>query len=119
MINTVLGAHFPTDPIVGEEDATDLRGSAPGATDLRAHVHRLANEALRTPEADCPAVQAGQQQEGNKWGSGEVSEEKLLAAIDRGNYGGGSKGRKCALDDRGYCRRGACWPVVHCVSNVC
>ncbi|RUS20006.1 3',5'-bisphosphate nucleotidase [Endogone sp. FLAS-F59071] len=77
VVNTILAEHFPTDPIVGEEDTKDLRGDEGKV--LRNKVLGLTNEVL-APEGK------------------ELTEDKLLEAIDRGNYSGGPKGRQWTLD---------------------
>ncbi|OBZ73069.1 3'(2'),5'-bisphosphate nucleotidase [Grifola frondosa] len=90
VINTVLGRTFPSDPIVGEEDATDLR--TPSGTVLRNRIVELANETL-TAE-----LQPGEKEE---WGLGpnhSRTADELLDAIDRGNYNGGRTGRMWTLD---------------------
>jgi 3'(2'), 5'-bisphosphate nucleotidase len=87
VVNIVLGAHFPDDKIVGEEDAAELR--KPESAALREQVVQLANEALSGSEQECPA-----QDSANKWGAEPLSEEKILAAIDRGNHEGGATGRE-------------------------
>ncbi|KAK7696506.1 hypothetical protein QCA50_001164 [Cerrena zonata] len=90
VINTVLSRTFPDDPIVGEEDAADLRLES--ASTLRSRIVELANEALT---AD---LRAGEQP---TWGLGPDSAqtvEELLSTIDRGNYAGGRSGRMWALD---------------------
>lgn len=79
---------FPADPIVGEEDAADLR--AEEGKVLRDRIVELANEALVAPlvEGDKP-----------EWGIGPgqaQSAAELLDAIDRGNYDGGRTGRACS-----------------------
>ncbi|KAH8105309.1 3(2),5-bisphosphate nucleotidase HAL2 [Cristinia sonorae] len=88
VINTILSRAFPSDPIVGEEDAADLRGNAA----LRARIVELANKAL-----------AGDVQDGEKkeWGLGpgsEQSADEILEVIDRGRYEGGRSGRMWTLD---------------------
>ncbi|KAI0667481.1 3',5'-bisphosphate nucleotidase [Trametes maxima] len=90
VINTILGRTFPQDPIVGEEDAAELRGDA-GAV-LRERIVELANETLTAPLVD------GEKEE---WGLGPSqaqTAEQLLDAIDRGNYEGGRLGRFWTLD---------------------
>lgn len=85
MVNTVLQRAFPDDPIIGEEDADDLRSNP----ELRSRVVELANEVLSQP------LGYGEMKE---WGLGEVrTEEQLLEAIDRGNYEGGRTGRTSLL----------------------
>ncbi|KAI8929875.1 hypothetical protein BC831DRAFT_441385 [Entophlyctis helioformis] len=72
VVNTLLHNAFPNDPIVGEEDAADLRADAK----LAAQVVDLANSVLPTP----------------------LSKDQVLDAIDRGQYAGGPKGRFWTLD---------------------
>ncbi|KXS13233.1 3(2),5-bisphosphate nucleotidase HAL2 [Gonapodya prolifera JEL478] len=74
VVNVVLGQHFPEDPIVGEEDAADLRVES-GRT-MKEKVVELANSVFEE----------------------KLGEDELLAAIDRGNYAGGAKGRHWTLD---------------------
>lgn len=77
---------FPGDPIVGEEDAKELRAES-GKT-LRERIIQLSNEALAAE------LELGDNVD---WGIGpgrEQTAEELLDAIDRGNYEGGPKGRK-------------------------
>jgi len=88
VVNTILAHAFPDDPIVGEEDASDLR--KPEGALLRERIVELANEALTGIVAD---------KENINWGLGKVrSSHELLDAIDRGNYAGGPIGRMWALD---------------------
>lgn len=85
VINAVLGRTFPDDPIVGEEDANDLRQAS--VSSLRTRIVELANGALAAPLT---------QGEKAEWGVGpgiSKTEDELLAAIDRGNYQGGPNGR--------------------------
>ncbi|KAG2180984.1 hypothetical protein INT43_008566 [Umbelopsis isabellina] len=88
VVNTYLRQHFPTDPIVGEEDSKDLRGETGKA--LREKVHELTNGVFSSSE--------------------QLTEDKLLEAIDRGNYAGGATGRHWALDPidgtKGFLRGG-------------
>ncbi|RUS31583.1 3',5'-bisphosphate nucleotidase [Jimgerdemannia flammicorona] len=72
VVNTILVEHFPMDPMVAEEDTKDLRGDESKV--MRSKVLELANEIL-APEGH------------------NLTEEKLLESIDRGNYAGGAKGR--------------------------
>ncbi|PWZ00599.1 putative MET22-protein ser/thr phosphatase [Testicularia cyperi] len=112
VVNTILGSHFPQDPIVGEEDAKDLR--QPASEALRKQIFDLANEALKNPADECPAVADAAEKQGaadaNAWSNKELSEEDLLASIDRGNAEGGSQGRCWALDPidgtKGFLRGG-------------
>ncbi|KAI0052809.1 3',5'-bisphosphate nucleotidase [Auriscalpium vulgare] len=100
VINTILTHAFPEDPIIGEEDAADLRSN----TSLRDRVVQLANEVLEAePQADVGEQAA--------WGLGRTwSADELLAAIDKGNYEGGRSGRMWALDPidgtKGFLRGG-------------
>lgn len=73
LVSAALAEAFPQDPLVGEEDAADLRAAE--------------NAELR--EKVVTAVQQV---------SPEFSEAQILAAIDRGNYAGGSTGRHWTLD---------------------
>jgi 3'(2'), 5'-bisphosphate nucleotidase len=73
VVSHALAAAFPAIPLVGEEDAGALR--AEGGEDLRAKV-------VRAAQAITPSM----------------SEADVLAAIDRGVYEGGAKGRAWALD---------------------
>lgn len=86
VINTILGRTYPDDPIVGEEDAADLR--AESASPLRNRIVELANEAFAAE------LRSGEQP---NWGLGPNSAqtaEQILSAIDRGNYAGGRSGRE-------------------------
>ncbi|KAF9392398.1 hypothetical protein CPB97_002090 [Podila verticillata] len=74
VVNSILHESFPADPIVGEEDAKDLRGEA--GRQMREKVLELANSGLEKA----------------------LNEDSLLETIDRGTFGGGSKGRMWALD---------------------
>ncbi|KAI9068726.1 3',5'-bisphosphate nucleotidase [Trametes sanguinea] len=90
VVNTILGRTFPQDPIVGEEDAADLRQESGKV--LKDRIIQLANETLTAPLAP------GEKEE---WGLGPSqaqTEEQLLDAIDRGNYEGGRTGRFWTLD---------------------
>ncbi|OCH87115.1 3(2),5-bisphosphate nucleotidase HAL2 [Obba rivulosa] len=90
VVNTILSRTFPDDPIVGEEDATDLRQESGRA--LRDRIVELANECI-TGE-----LVPGEKEE---WGLGPKqaqSVNELLDTIDRGNYGGGATGRMWTLD---------------------
>ncbi|KAJ2982384.1 hypothetical protein NUW54_g10760 [Trametes sanguinea] len=84
VVNTILGRTFPQDPIVGEEDAADLRQESGKV--LKDRIIQLANETLTAP------LVPGEKEE---WGLGPSqaqTEEQLLDAIDRGNYEGGRTG---------------------------
>jgi 3'(2'), 5'-bisphosphate nucleotidase len=85
LISIMLKNSFPADPIVGEEDAAELRVEEGKV--LRERIIDLANEALIAPLS-----------EGDKaeWGIGPgqaKTSAELLDAIDRGNYDGGRTGR--------------------------
>ncbi|KAH8995959.1 3',5'-bisphosphate nucleotidase [Lactarius akahatsu] len=104
VINTVLSHAFPDDPIVGEEDAADLRTATPESDALRARVVELADDVL----AQLPREHAGERAEwglGRRWGS-----DALLGAIDRGCHVGGRAGRMWTLDPidgtKGFLRGG-------------
>lgn len=78
---------YPSDPIVGEESASDLRNEA--AISLRERIITLANEYIEKE------LEEGEMAE---WGIGPgkaKSGTDLLDAIDRGNFTGGRTGRKC------------------------
>ena len=116
IINTVLSNAFPDDPIIGEEDASDLRpsssststtntkesGGGGGGDALCARVVELADDILAQPplftdsEFD-PSVGGGGDGGGGEraeWGLGRRwGAEALLKAIDRGKYAGGRTGR--------------------------
>ncbi|KDQ11215.1 hypothetical protein BOTBODRAFT_57542 [Botryobasidium botryosum FD-172 SS1] len=103
VINTIITAAFPKDPIVGEEDASDLRSpTSDDAALLRERVTTLANDVLTPPPSE---------EERAEWGLGfGRTTTELLAAIDRGNYAGGRTGRMWALDPidgtKGFLRGG-------------
>ncbi|KAH6917101.1 3',5'-bisphosphate nucleotidase [Coprinopsis sp. MPI-PUGE-AT-0042] len=89
VISTLLHAAFPDDPIVGEEDASDLRLESGKA--MKDRIVTLANEALTLPADEEEAA----------WGvgSGKVrSENEILDAIDRGCHPGGNTGRMWTID---------------------
>jgi 3'(2'), 5'-bisphosphate nucleotidase len=105
IINTVLSHAFPDDPIIGEEDASDLRPSSTkeGADALRARVVELADDILAQPPIPLPPDSefdpsvvgggggGGERAEwglGRRWGT-----DALLKAIDRGKHAGGRTGR--------------------------
>ncbi|KIL61402.1 hypothetical protein M378DRAFT_167047 [Amanita muscaria Koide BX008] len=90
VISTMLQHAFPDDPIVGEEDASDLRTDS--GTTLRERIVDLANKTL-----------AGELELGDNegWGIGpgqQQSASYLLDAIDRGNHPGGRRGRMWTID---------------------
>ena len=89
MINTILSHAFPDDPVVGEEDATELRGESGAA--LRERIVKLVNGTLTLE------VQEGEKKE---WGLGAgqgLPPSTVLDMIDRGRCPGGDKGRVCSI----------------------
>lgn len=88
LISVMLANSFPADPIVGEEDAAELR--AEEGKVLRERIIELANEALVSP-----LVEGDKAEWGIGPGQAKTSAE-LLDAIDRGNYDGGRTGSALA-----------------------
>src|ERR1700761_8549377 len=85
---------FPEDPIVGEENATELR--AEEGRVLRERIIDLANEALVAPLLDGDKAE---------WGVGPnqaKSAAEILDAIDRGNYDGGRTGSAWTIHFHSY-----------------
>ena len=121
VINTVLSHAFPDDPIIGEEDAADLRASSSSSSSsgtakesadaLRARVVELADDILAQPplpsspesesESDLTSIGIGIDGGGGEraeWGLGRRwGAEALLKAIDRGQHAGGRTGRAFPL----------------------
>ncbi|CAN6614844.1 3'(2'),5'-bisphosphate nucleotidase [Trichomonascus vanleenenianus] len=91
IIINALAKAFPSDKIVGEEDAARLREDAA----LRRRVFDLVREAQTQDQFEAARI---------------TTEEELCDAIDLGNYGGGGVGRMWALDPidgtKGFIRRG-------------
>jgi 3'(2'), 5'-bisphosphate nucleotidase len=90
LISSILYRAFPDDPIVGEEDASDLRAESGKA--MRNRIVELANEALTSE------LELG---DNRSWGIGpgeHKSDVQLLDAIDRGNFEGGRIGRMWTID---------------------
>ncbi|KAF8151608.1 hypothetical protein B0H34DRAFT_784730 [Crassisporium funariophilum] len=90
VISSMLHKAFPHDPIVGEEDASDLR--AESGKEMKNRIVELANEALTAELGLGESV---------TWGIGpgeQKSDAELLDAIDRGNHEGGSTGRMWTID---------------------
>ncbi|RDB22026.1 3'(2'),5'-bisphosphate nucleotidase [Hypsizygus marmoreus] len=90
VISTMLYHAFPADPIVGEEDAAELREES--GAGLRDRIVALANEALTGELGFGDNVE---------WGIGPGQEKttaQLLDAIDRGNHPGGRSGRMWTID---------------------
>ncbi|KAF9220633.1 3(2),5-bisphosphate nucleotidase HAL2 [Gyrodon lividus] len=102
VVNTILSRAFPADPIVGEEDADEVRQES--GEILRNRIIELANETLTADLG--PGEMA-------EWGLGpgqERSPEELMDAIDRGSDQGGRVGRRWTLDPidgtKGFLRGG-------------
>ncbi|KAN0101189.1 hypothetical protein V8E55_001173 [Tylopilus felleus] len=94
VVNTILSRAFPADPIVGEEDAAELRQETGGT--LKDRIVALANEALT---ADLGVGESAE------WGLGpgqERSPDELLDAIDRGSDQGGRIGRASPISHGAY-----------------
>lgn len=92
VINSIINTVFPNDPIVGEEDAAELRHETEGKA-LRERMTELANASLSRPLIAVAGVE-----EKSEWGIGEGvsrSTEDLLNAIDKGTYAGSRTGRTC------------------------
>jgi 3'(2'), 5'-bisphosphate nucleotidase len=79
IVNAILQSTFPKDPIVGEEDANELRRNP----DLKAKVWNLVSSTLQ----ETPAWQL--EQEGGKI----HTDEEMMSLIDIGNAEGGPVGR--------------------------
>ena len=100
VINTILSHAFPDDPIVGEEDAADLRAQTRESEVLRARVVELADDVLAQPplSSSSPALLPlgingdGDGGERAEWGLGKrCGADALLNAIDRGAHAGGQR----------------------------
>ncbi|KJA18905.1 hypothetical protein HYPSUDRAFT_44749 [Hypholoma sublateritium FD-334 SS-4] len=90
VISSMLHRAFPHDPIVGEEDAAELRLESGKA--MKDRIVALANTALVSPLA------LG---DNEGWGIGPgaaQTDSELLDAIDRGNYPGALTGRMWTID---------------------
>ncbi|KAI8816434.1 3',5'-bisphosphate nucleotidase [Fimicolochytrium jonesii] len=72
VVNSILHAAFPNDPIVGEEDSAELKKNE----DVKRKVVELANSVVDR----------------------KLSDEEVITAIDLGTYAGGAKGRFWTLD---------------------
>ncbi|KAH9987616.1 hypothetical protein BJV74DRAFT_951621 [Russula compacta] len=126
VINTILSHAFPDDPIVGEEDAADLRAPTKESEVLRARVVELADDVLAQPplssssSSSSPALLPLGIDPASGDGDGELAEwglgkrwgvEAILKAIDRGADAGGRRsGRMWTLDPidgtKGFLRGG-------------
>lgn len=138
VINTILSQAFPEDPIVGEEDASDLRAPTTEAGHaLRARVVELADDILARPpltfgtssggadsDPDPESDIGGGGGERAEWGLGRRwGADALLKAIDRGSYAGGRSGRASGFPpfrsvsfSRGLlcsCMRGLSYPTLY------
>lgn len=85
LISSILGTVFPEDPIVGEEDASELR--KPENKEMLHHITSLVNEGLTDERL---------YYEKEEWAIGEgydISPREVRDAIDRGKYEGGNAGR--------------------------
>ncbi|TIB02013.1 hypothetical protein E3P94_01199 [Wallemia ichthyophaga] len=84
LISLLLSKSFPNDPIVGEEDANDLKQPTESSIQLKNRVTQLVNAELSKPQS--------------------------IDAIDRGTFQGGSSGRMWCLDPidgtKGFLRGG-------------
>ncbi|KAF9045713.1 nucleotidase HAL2 [Hymenopellis radicata] len=90
VISSMIHKAFPGDPIVGEEDAKELRVDS--GKEMRDRIVELANEAI-TRELGVGDVK--------EWGIGpgqELTPDELLDSIDRGNFEGGRSGRMWTID---------------------
>lgn len=82
----LLSLEFPNDPLIGEEDTTSLRTDTQQSNAMRTKITQLVNDALAlTSDQLGPALPS-------------LREEKVLAAIDRGNSEGGKAGRWWTCD---------------------
>jgi len=82
VIASMLDTLLPNDPIVGEEDASELRKSE--NKELLHHITTLVNESL---------TDARLLYDMEEWAIGigyDISPRKVRDAIDRGNYEGGN-----------------------------
>jgi 3'-phosphoadenosine 5'-phosphosulfate (PAPS) 3'-phosphatase len=106
VINTILSQAFPEDPIVGEEDATDLRAPNEASRALCARVVELADDILAQPPrpashpSSSPPGDIDDEGEGERaeWGLGRRwGADALLKAIDRGSHAGGLRSGRESL----------------------
>jgi 3'(2'), 5'-bisphosphate nucleotidase len=95
LINQAIKKNFPTDEIVGEEDASSLREQKA----LSSQIWESVKDA-KLDDAEADSLLGGQL----------PSEEAMLDAIDQGNSAGGAKGRIWVLDPidgtKGFLRGG-------------
>lgn len=83
IVNAVLCSVFPKDPIVGEEDAGELRSNP----ELREKVWKLVSSTLK----ELPVEELENE------GGSITSDEEMMNFIDKGGSHGGSVGRNKAL----------------------
>lgn len=91
LVSTLIGKVFPEYPLIGEEDATDLRTDDQAS--VRDKIVELANKAL-SEDSGTPEDQA-------VWdvvGKEALPTEEWLSAIDRGNAKYSNTGRESLLD---------------------
>ena len=79
IVNAILHSAFPKDPVVGEEDADELRKNP----ELRAKVWKLVSSTLQ----ETPAKALDEE------GGAIHSDDEMITCIDRGNSTGGNLGR--------------------------
>ncbi|CAD6568076.1 MAG: hypothetical protein CYPHOPRED_002314 [Cyphobasidiales sp. Tagirdzhanova-0007] len=103
LISILLAQYFPDYPLIGEEDANDLRTAEQNS--VREKIVELANGAL--------AKSTGTEEDQKSWGilgREPRSSDQWLSAIDRGNAQFSSKGHVWALDPidgtKGFLRGG-------------
>ncbi|KAF9449359.1 3(2),5-bisphosphate nucleotidase HAL2 [Macrolepiota fuliginosa MF-IS2] len=88
VISAILGNVFPEDPIVGEEDAVELRKNK----DLSHRITALVNEGLTDERLFY---------EKEEWGIGQgydIAPREVNDAIDKGKFEGGNEGRMWTID---------------------
>lgn len=90
VISAILAKVFPEDPIVGEEDAAELRKSE--NKELLHHITTLVNEGLTDERLFY---------EKEEWAIGhqyDISPREVRDAIDKGKFEGGNEGRAFLSD---------------------
>ena len=80
IVNAILRSAFPKDPIVGEEDAENLRNNP----ELREKVWKLVSSTLQETSSE----------ELRQYGGLITTDEEMMNVIDKGGFSGGSVGRK-------------------------
>ena len=96
LVSTLIGKAFPDYPLIGEEDAMDLKTEEQAS--VREKIVELANKAL-SEDSGTPEDQAVW----NIVGKESLSTETWLDAIDRGNAKYSNKGRECRQETRLCC----------------